>query len=311
MEQEPGRKQIIGYLLGKLPSEDCRRIEEIYFFNDRLFDEMLVVEESLIDSYVRGNLSDEDRKLFEANYLSSPKRKEQVEFARSFLEALPIVAGSSPGHSPGVRPGLARVHVWAELRERYRALVWGLIAVAALLLAGFSYLLYRVAWLHDSPEQVREQRAKMARQEQEIDQVRGDLERQREELRDKIARVQSLQSDGGVTPTGGVVIKPLLAVQVRGEQQVQVLNVPSTALVLLLQVPVGEVAGKTYQAILAGDDAQILTYNGPSVVGKASGNILEIPVPAIALNKRQYVLTIKTVPGGEDVGIILFEVKKS
>jgi voltage-gated potassium channel Kch len=70
--------RLLRYLLGDLPDEELDEIEELYLEDSNLFEQLVLVEDDLIDDYVRGELSPHDRKLFEMNYLISPGRKEKV-----------------------------------------------------------------------------------------------------------------------------------------------------------------------------------------------------------------------------------------
>jgi len=79
---------MVKYLLGDLPPEREQQIEALYFADDRLFDRLQAVKETLIDDYLRGNLCDEDRTLFEQNFLASPAHRRQVEFARFLLNSI-------------------------------------------------------------------------------------------------------------------------------------------------------------------------------------------------------------------------------
>lgn len=70
------------YLLGKLSDSEAARLEERYFADDAVFDDIEIAEDELIDAYVRDQLSAEDRKQFELKLLSSKRIAERVEFAR-------------------------------------------------------------------------------------------------------------------------------------------------------------------------------------------------------------------------------------
>jgi hypothetical protein len=60
-------------------------IEEEYFADEQVYQEMLAIQNDLIDAYVRGELMGEERQGFEKSFLSSRRGREQVEFARAFV----------------------------------------------------------------------------------------------------------------------------------------------------------------------------------------------------------------------------------
>src|ERR1044072_8985417 len=89
------------YLLGKLSDPEAARLEERYFVEDGVYDEIETAEDELVDAYVRGSLSAEDRKRFEDKVLKSERLTERVEFAK-LLPKLPSsqVVGLEPARAP-------------------------------------------------------------------------------------------------------------------------------------------------------------------------------------------------------------------
>lgn len=81
-------REMVKYLLGDLSPELERRFEELYFADDKLFDQVQAIKEELIDDYLREKLSEDDRKLFERNFLAAPAQRQQVEFARSLMNSI-------------------------------------------------------------------------------------------------------------------------------------------------------------------------------------------------------------------------------
>ena len=76
------QEQITAYFLSALSSEETERLEQACF-NDQIFAEsVLVVEEDLIDRYVRNELAPDEHKRFEEFYLTTKARCERVQLAR-------------------------------------------------------------------------------------------------------------------------------------------------------------------------------------------------------------------------------------
>src|SRR6266849_4815259 len=81
------QERALRYLLGHMSEPETITFEEEYFENDDLFQQMVEVQNDLVDSYVRGELSETERRQFENGYLgSSPKRK-HVRFARALTNS--------------------------------------------------------------------------------------------------------------------------------------------------------------------------------------------------------------------------------
>jgi anti-sigma factor RsiW len=79
---------IVRYLLGELPEAEQESLERSYFSDPALLDRMEAVEDDLIDDYVRGALTPEQRTLFERHFLNE-KRRERVRMAEALRRAVP------------------------------------------------------------------------------------------------------------------------------------------------------------------------------------------------------------------------------
>src|SRR5215831_11201699 len=86
------------YLLGNLSEEEQVRVEDRAFADPRYLEAVEAAEADLIDAYVRGELPQSDRRQFESRFLTSPQRRNKIEFARALaavtaeLEPRPPVA---------------------------------------------------------------------------------------------------------------------------------------------------------------------------------------------------------------------------
>src|SRR4051794_21549435 len=81
-------EQLVQYLLGLLPSEDAERLDEASIADDDVSARLRAAEDDLVDAYVRGTLLGETRTRFESHYLSSPRRRERVAAARTFVRTV-------------------------------------------------------------------------------------------------------------------------------------------------------------------------------------------------------------------------------
>ena len=123
-EAAPGDKQLERYVLGLLPEEAAERIDELSIVDDDVANRLQMVENALVDAYVRGELAGETLEQFELVYLASERRREKVQFARTLL--------GSPVHRP--------------VRRRSNT-GWMLAVAAALILLAGGVLVYRDAQL--------------------------------------------------------------------------------------------------------------------------------------------------------------------
>jgi hypothetical protein len=120
VESGPDDQRLVQYLLDLLPPEQTEILDEASIVHDDVAARLHVVEQDLVDSYVRGTLTGETLKRFESHYLASPRRRELVAFARRFAPAVDRAA---------VADGLTSRQGW-----RRASLVRRFGAAAALLL---------------------------------------------------------------------------------------------------------------------------------------------------------------------------------
>src|SRR5215831_8715394 len=83
------------YLLGELAEADQAALEQELLIDQGKFDQVWAVENELVDSYVRGEMSRADRERFEIHYLASPLHRERVAIAESFLTNIDQAVGET------------------------------------------------------------------------------------------------------------------------------------------------------------------------------------------------------------------------
>jgi hypothetical protein len=109
------REKMVQYLLGNLRDEEERsRFEERLLADEKLFVQLLITEDDLVEAYLSGELSANDKAGFEEHFLESPRRRDRVEN----LIALREVLARSPG-SP------IRLRFWPALAAASLAVVLG------------------------------------------------------------------------------------------------------------------------------------------------------------------------------------------
>ena len=94
-------EHIIAYLLKELPEEDLERFEDECFARESWPDQIELVEEDLIDAYLRNELTPERRQRFENHYLTTQARQERVIMAAALLRHVDEYnAASEPAAAP-------------------------------------------------------------------------------------------------------------------------------------------------------------------------------------------------------------------
>ena len=122
-------KHIIAYLLEELPEDDLERFEDECLAQESWPTQINLVEEDLIDAYLRNELTPERRQRFERNYLTTQARQERVSMAAALLRHIDECNAASMA-AVAVPPTEL---TWAE---RFRAFwmrqAWGLRAATSI-----------------------------------------------------------------------------------------------------------------------------------------------------------------------------------
>ena len=77
---------MIRYLLGNATEDEKAQLEQKFFVDDERYQELLAIEDELRYDYAQGGLTREQRKLFEARYLTTTADREKVALAQSVLK---------------------------------------------------------------------------------------------------------------------------------------------------------------------------------------------------------------------------------
>jgi hypothetical protein len=83
-------KQMIRYLLGEMSIDEQIEMETGYFTDPENFNMLQVVEQDLIEGYINNKLSASGRAKFEQHFLSTPARREQVQFFKTLTKVIPF-----------------------------------------------------------------------------------------------------------------------------------------------------------------------------------------------------------------------------
>lgn len=103
MERNGTQQQTIrDYLLGSLLAEQQAQFEERLLTSDQAYEELVIVEDELIDEYLREELPASERESFEAHFLAAPAHQEKVRFARTFTKYVAAESAVRPREGAAV-----------------------------------------------------------------------------------------------------------------------------------------------------------------------------------------------------------------
>lgn len=287
------QSQIRKYLLGYAEPGEIEGLEARLLTDQNYLQEFCLVKDELVDEYVSGALSADDKTRFETHFLSTPERNAKVSFAR----ALAVRAGSQTEEPPETvvaqpavvtQPAVAATNVipLIPMRSRWQP-YWPVAAgVAIVFLAGF------VFWktYYRQP-------------------IGGD--QQRLELESELARLNNSHSE----PYPDAVAATLKPVSVRGIGEDRRVFVKESEPTVLLQL---ELAGDVYENYSAsvetdeGVDLGMVRNVKPTVEGK--GKIIRLRLPVKYLPARGYQIKLSGLTGSgsyENAGLYSFQVLKT
>lgn len=165
--ETPRQEKSMRYLLGKLSEQETAAFEAQCFDDDDLFHETIDLENDLLHSYARGELSKAERQEFETGYLISPARRQKLEFAQALEHRLfgtdGVPVSSDQDQLLARRPtrGDFAIQSW-----RVR-LVAGVVALAAI--ATISWLVITNYRLSSELGQMRAEQVELRRTQQELE----------------------------------------------------------------------------------------------------------------------------------------------
>jgi hypothetical protein len=283
----PNDQELTRYVLGLLPDEDAEHFDEITIVDDEAASRLRMVEQDLVDRYVRGTLTGETLTRFESHYLSSSRRLENVRFAAGFLHAvdrartrgqealraLDSSVDATTRRSAWRRPGAAR---WMPSRA---ALASSLAAVAVLLLVARATLI----------EGVRPGARSGA---SELSAVQGSAP----------AQGAAPRSD---TAPGMEMATLVLLPQTRALGSIPTLAIPQGSNRAALELRLESSEFLRYQAALKDPAANQIVWRSGWLAPQASGDRPSVPVaiPASLLKPQHYALDLvgRTAAGGAEV----------
>jgi hypothetical protein len=183
------------YLLGELTDERQERLEERLMTDNAYFEELQMVEDDLVDEYVREDLSSREKDRFDHHFLCTPERQRKLRFAnalRSYIES-----AGAPESAERERREKVPSPFWqwfgAPLRAPASALRTSMAAALLLLVFGGMWLLVGNWRLQNRLNDALGEQALLQEKEQDLlRQVAAERTRG-EELTEDLQREQSLR----------------------------------------------------------------------------------------------------------------------
>lgn len=266
---------VVQYLLGSVPEDEASRLDELSIADDRFAERLSAVENDLVDSYVKGELSGELLDRFQSHYLASPYRSEKVKFAESLLALCDRAPEASRrSERPSRRWWFAPARTFAA-------------AACATLLAG-AYLLYDNARLRDQVT-----RAQLDREA--LQQSHRDLQRQIQEQRMPAAEVPESRPP---SPSAVSAMALVLLPQTRGGGPLAAIALTPAAKDATLQLELEPGDFAEYQAVLKDPATGRIAWRSARLkaASLSDSRLLPVSLPAGLLKAQNYSLDLFGLP---------------
>jgi len=191
-EQE---EEIVRFLLGELSDAERTQIEERFLEDNRYFEQICAVEDALVDDYVEGALTDDERAKVERLLRSSRRQAREIAFTRDLIES---AAELSARESPKKKTERHKSHDWQSPLAARRPPTLGqamrspLFAAVALLLviAAAGLLVWNIA-LQGKIAGIAARQAEIERQDQELKRQLDEEGNQRDALAKQLESEQN------------------------------------------------------------------------------------------------------------------------
>lgn len=312
------------YLLGEIAEQDRNPIEVRLLTDPQYFNQLVRVEEELTDQYVRCDLSQHEREMFENHFMNAPERREDVAFAQALHR---YVSSEAIGRRVASGPR-AWTAFLTDLSPRWRMARNASLACAALFLAvAVAWLLMETARLQRRLAEVGAERAESGRLEQELkrrlDEQRShgeDLARQLEISRSRLAQMDrelaGLSKAAGSTQTEAGVVSlalfPGLGRDITDTAQKRTAILSPEATLLRLELGTDHPGPTRYRA-------EVLTAEGDLVWSRAAlrerstmiGKAVVITLPVALLTRKAYLVTLSGAAAGDNyvrIGSYYFDI---
>jgi hypothetical protein len=244
------------YLLGSLGDDETERFDELSIGDDEFASRLQVVEDDLVDAYVRGGLAGAPLEQFRSVYLSSAKRREKVEFAETLLRAADLRSAATSRESS---------RTWFPK--------WALASAAFLLLVTSGFLWYQNVRLRG---EVKQSQAAIAALRQQVQAAASPAPAE------KSPQAQPVR-------TVALVLAPLT----RGRSAVRLLTLaPADRATLQLELESNDFP--RYRATLKDPATSRVLWRSDEVKASPQGqnNVVLISVPAGILKQQNYTIEL-------------------
>jgi hypothetical protein len=304
-EQQPYDDRFLTqYLLGALPAEEAESMDVLCISDEELATRLAAIENDLVDTYARGELSGEDLDQFESFYLASAHRRRKVEFASALLGiekkralapvATPVVTPKAvpvavPTPEPAEEPAPA-----PKSRARRPMFHWGFALAAAAIVLVAGYVSFDNFRLRRQISDAQSQHAAIDQRQQQLQKELDDERSANAESAKEIERLRQSQTNVEQLKTVSLLLPP----PTRGAGRPPTIDVqPGTDLAVLLLALESDDFPQ-YRAAVKDPAANQVLWTSANLQSASLGDkkMVSISFPAGLLKQQNYVVELTGLP---------------
>ncbi len=285
------------YLLGELAPEARELLEERLLTDKDCYEHLLLLEDELVDDYVRGALPNGEKERFDSYFLTTAERRQKLGFARSLRRYVAKVG--IPGPAPAKEPFFqALVAGWRGLSP---ALGLSLAAALLIVMAGGVWSLSLLQKAGALEQQVAEERARSRELAASLDrerQARTALAQQNAARGAPPEPIAARTAQPPPRPTSAVFVLSAGLLRSGGETQRVVLPPDSTLVELHLEIAEEY---PRYQAGLSDAEGESLwTLSRLKSTRSEGRTFVPLRLPSELLPRGDYSLKLEGMTAGGD-----------
>jgi hypothetical protein len=308
------------YLLGELTEPEQTALEEKYFTDPQIFDQVVSAETELVDDYARGRLSPQMRQRFEQAYLAHTQRRERLRFAEALAARLDQVDASGVAAKQSIRVESWWARFSSLLLGEQRALAFSMMLVVLFLTLGSVWLVFKARRAGQELAQTQAQQAAQEQRERQLQQQLADERTRNQELMAELEKARAEKPQTGPAPpessAPAFVTLLLFASGIRGTEtgSAPALTVPRGTQQVHLQLNLKDNSYQRYQVELRAIGGQeIFSRRNLKPQATKTGARFVFSLLEAKFSTGDYMLTLKGVAQDgevEDVSKSLFRVEK-
>lgn len=292
------------FLLGEMSDDERSVFEKTFVADEVSFEQIRVVEDELLESYVRGTLPSVEKEKFERSFLTTDRRRDRVAFTRTMLDKL--VQQNELAVAKKNEAAAANPSVWQLIGDFFRTpqLAVGAAFVLLLLIVGGWFLLRdtnRSEIVRQAPPSVQNtplnqpqnspKRDEAVNSNPETAENDPDNKNAPPNANSKVDKNPNSNSQKQI-PSSVAPVLALFAGTVRGEGKLPQLNLPQPASGANLQLNIKGEPYKTYHAEIVDADGS-LVFQISSL--KATKSKLNFFVPAAKLQEGDFLVKLSAI----------------